>query len=434
VAWVKVSTLSNGSNTKIGLFYGNSSANTNPSTTNTWDANYAAIWHLSNNNFNDGTANANNGVNSGSTNIAGKIGDGRAFSGSQQITVGHSASINITSNFTFEAWAYRNNSSTYHGIFAKGGFGYLFSVDWPQGSTDNLNCWLNFPGYILYQGGPTALSAWQHLAATFDGSNVRLYIDGSLIATSANTPSSTFQGNTLNLDVGSGHGQGWNGRLDEIRISSTHRSGEWLSTQFNNQNNPGAFYTVGSEQSASALCALLPVELTFFNATVDPDGQQVNLEWSTAQEWNHAGFAVQRSADGSTWAEIAFLQNEGNSIQPKRYRYTDAAPIAPLVYYRLEQHDLDGTTTYSPMRSVSIQGQRAIRVFPNPVAGFLTIESPLPWQVGHLRIWQNGQEIWATPLPEETATHQVSLPDLSPGTYTIEITLDGDMYAVQMIK
>jgi len=43
----------------------------------------------------------------------------------------------------------------------------------------------------------------------------------------------------------------WNatGIIDEVRISNTPRSANWLLTEYRNQNDPSTFYTVGSEES-----------------------------------------------------------------------------------------------------------------------------------------------------------------------------------------
>ncbi|HEX7699505.1 MAG TPA: LamG domain-containing protein, partial [Kofleriaceae bacterium] len=41
----------------------------------------------------------------------------------------------------------------------------------------------------------------------------------------------------------------FSGGIDEVEISSTSRSIEWLRTAYNNQHAPGQFYVVGAEES-----------------------------------------------------------------------------------------------------------------------------------------------------------------------------------------
>ena len=42
---------------------------------------------------------------------------------------------------------------------------------------------------------------------------------------------------------------GLDGLLDEVRISNTARSEEWINTCFKNQNDPNSFYIIGEEET-----------------------------------------------------------------------------------------------------------------------------------------------------------------------------------------
>ena len=50
-------------------------------------------------------------------------------------------------------------------------------------------------------------------------------------------------------------------------------------------------------------------------------------------------------------------------------------------YYRLRQIDNDGKETLSKVVSIQSKGNDKLKVYPNPVANTLTIESPL-WGLG----------------------------------------------------
>src|SRR5439155_23478577 len=43
----------------------------------------------------------------------------------------------------------------------------------------------------------------------------------------------------------------WNGRLDELRISSVARSSDWITTEYNNQSSPATFVFMCAEASGS---------------------------------------------------------------------------------------------------------------------------------------------------------------------------------------
>jgi hypothetical protein len=40
-----------------------------------------------------------------------------------------------------------------------------------------------------------------------------------------------------------------NGKIDEVRISSTARSSEWIATEFNNQGTPSTFHVLGMQEA-----------------------------------------------------------------------------------------------------------------------------------------------------------------------------------------
>lgn len=126
---------------------------------------------------------------------------------------------------------------------------------------------------------------------------------------------------------------------------------------------------------ATALCSSttglpLPVVLTRFSA--EPVAGGVALAWHTAQEVNSAYFAVERSADGRAFAEVARAAAAGSTTAPQAYSVLDRAPLPGLAYYRLRQVDIDGTTTYSPVVAFTVIGAAANRlaaqVLPNPAA------------------------------------------------------------------
>jgi hypothetical protein len=57
------------------------------------------------------------------------------------------------------------------------------------------------------------------------------------------------------MDIGnrSDKVRAFNGYIDEVRLSTTIRSADWIKTEYNNQKNPNSFYAVGSEQSVGTV-------------------------------------------------------------------------------------------------------------------------------------------------------------------------------------
>jgi len=95
--------------------------------------------------------------------------------------------------------------------------------------------------------------------------------------------------------------------------------------------------------------------------------QNVLLTWYTKTEVNNKGFAVQRSLGSTTsFEEISFVIGAGNSVKKISYSLKDLNPFEGTTYYRLQQVDLDGKTTYSNIADVKGQYQNKFAIFPNP--------------------------------------------------------------------
>lgn len=118
---------------------------------------------------------------------------------------------------------------------------------------------------------------------------------------------------------------------------------------------------------------IAPVTLTSFTARHKGNG--VSLDWSTSQELNNKYFQVERSDDGNTnWLVIATVNGAGNSQVVKDYHSYDAAPLSGVNYYRLNQVDDNGKSTYSNTVAVKMDLQNmAISVLRNPFYSTLSV-------------------------------------------------------------
>ena len=261
IAWVNVPSVSATTDTEIYLYYGNSTISTDPSSGSTWDANFAAVYHFpSASNFADGTSNNNDGTNNGSTDAAGQIGRGRSFDGANdQITVANSSSLDITGNqITLEAWVNAPVPNSDDSPFLmKASTGnqeaYMLGID-GGAATSNVNTRI-YNGSSLFRddSGNIPNNTWTHVVFTYDGSlgsNPRktVYVNGTSVAT--HNADGNIASNTADLSIGKRvNSRYFEGILDELRISNTVRSADWITTEYNNQNAPGSFITVGTAEA-----------------------------------------------------------------------------------------------------------------------------------------------------------------------------------------
>ncbi|HTF19638.1 MAG TPA: DUF2341 domain-containing protein [Chryseolinea sp.] len=265
VAWVKVPSITNGTNTTVQIRYGNAAVTTNQSTTNTWSSGYSGVWHF-NNSVGDASANNYTSTNNGSTNQgSGKIGDARNFVNPNQ-WVELPTFPNVTTNFTISGWIYSNDvSRDGQRIFAddvNNTGGYAFSLG-DEASPGRLRFYSRNSNPVSVDAGTFLLSnnTWYHVAAVADitGSIKRIYVNGVERVNGAYT--NAWGTDAGNASIGGETAAGepanrFHGNLDEIRVATRALSAGWLASEYNSQNQPtttvgvstaGDFYTVGSE-------------------------------------------------------------------------------------------------------------------------------------------------------------------------------------------
>ncbi|PKR82012.1 hypothetical protein CW751_01355 [Brumimicrobium salinarum] len=115
----------------------------------------------------------------------------------------------------------------------------------------------------------------------------------------------------------------------------------------------------------------LPIELITFDAVKKE--RKVELSWKTATETNNDFFTLQRSLDGKQWEKVQTIDGAGNSTSVNEYAWTDYSPLAGVSYYKLQQTDFNGATTFFPIVSVLNDETLALTAYPNPVEHTITL-------------------------------------------------------------
>jgi hypothetical protein len=267
VAWIRIPTLSHTTDTVIYMYYGNSSAADQSNKTGVWDSNYKGVWHLSesstSSNRLDSTSNANALTNNASvTGGTGVLDGDNVFSGSNYLnrTNASQTGLSITGNITIEAWIKRSDFSINGVIGGKdgtsaGNLGYTLRTT--TGSKVQMVLGTAANGSLTNSTSSNSVlntNQWYHVVGVYDGTNSTLYLNAAVDKTGA------YNGGIFNstgdVEIGSRNGGSvlYTGDIDEFRISNIARSADWISTEYNNQNNPSTFYFIGSiEQGPLAL-------------------------------------------------------------------------------------------------------------------------------------------------------------------------------------
>jgi prepilin-type N-terminal cleavage/methylation domain-containing protein len=150
------------------------------------------------------------------------------FNGSY-VRVPYSTNLNITGPITMEAWIYPRAFTGWAGIISVGGWlavapsysSYAMQI-WTDGSLRACFNWNQSPTIVLNSSSKLTLNKWHHVVVTYDGAQIREYIDG----VSAVAPT-TWAGPIVAPDpshylyLGSdpaGSMEYFNGRIDNPRV------------------------------------------------------------------------------------------------------------------------------------------------------------------------------------------------------------------------
>ncbi len=97
------------------------------------------------------------------------------------------------------------------------------------------------------------------------------------------------------------------------------------------------------------MLGILPVTLIDFSAK--NNNEKIALQWKVASEINVSHYSIERSGNSHSFENIG--QVSANNLFAANYNFDDNFPLQGINYYRLVMIDIDGTTKYSKIISVS---------------------------------------------------------------------------------
>lgn len=166
------------------------------------------------------------------------------------------------------------------------------------------------------------------------------------------------------------------------------------------------------------LVIALPVKLVDFSAMASQSF--VKIKWSTATETDNDYFTVERSTDENQWTAIKKVKGAGNSTSVISYEAYDDAPVNGTAYYRLKQTDIDGTISYSEIKTVTttVSGKKP-SIFPVPNTGnTINITGISDYKNYELQVINTGGHILFSSVLSKAS---VELPSLATGIYFVRV-------------
>jgi hypothetical protein len=234
----------------------------------------------------DSSSYNNNGAITNATwTTAGNHGNALQFSGqsNSEVTVPASSSLNLTSAVTVEAWV---NPSSLNSLDQ----GWCAAVAKDHQNSGNDVCYALYaaqgtgtgPGFHVLIGstdrgiGASAvlpLNTWTHLAGTYDGTKISLYVNG-VLAGSLSVSGSIFSTSDPLRIGGDWSGEMFTGIIDDVRVYNTAQSLAQIQSDMN--------ASVGN--SGMSLAVGLSVALPLGNS---PVSSSTGMTQSGRLEWSH---------------------------------------------------------------------------------------------------------------------------------------------------
>ena len=185
----------------------------------------------------DATGNGHAGAVSGASwTTAGRNGNALSFDGvNDWVTVADANDLDLTTGMTIEAWVYPTTAnSAWRTVLAKelgGDLAYAMQANSTAGRPYGL---ITTSGEQLAQGSaPIPANAWSHMTTTYDGTTLRLYVNGALVGTKATSGPIATTNLPLHIGGNAGHGEWFQGRLDDIRIYNRPLTAAEIQTDMN---------------------------------------------------------------------------------------------------------------------------------------------------------------------------------------------------------
>ena len=253
----------------------------------------------------------------------GKYGNALSFNGTNSlVNVADSASLHLTTGMTLEAWVKPTALSSWNTVLFKERTGYYADALYANTGSNrpSANAYTTVDNDIRATA-QVPLATWTHLAATYDGSVLALYVNGVQAATLIASGSIISSTGALRIGGNTIWGEYFNGLIDEVRIYSRALSATEIQTDMNRAvTNPDSV-PPSAPGTLSATGSLTSAQLSWGAATDNVGVARYDVYRSTT-----SGFTP------STANRIA---------QPTGTSYTDTV-AAGTYYYKVAAEDAAG--------------------------------------------------------------------------------------------
>ena len=319
----------------------------------------------------DASGTNNTGTLAGATwTTSGKYGGALAFSGTnQRVNIPNAASLQLSSAMTLEAWVNPSTiSNVWRDVVFKGNDNYfLMATTGPaHAGTPAGGAIVN--GAHAEAFGTTTLTTgtFTHLAATYDGATLKLYVGGNLVGSKAATGAIMTSTNQLQIGGDSIYGQYFAGVIDEVRVYNTALTQAQIQTDMTTPIGSGGSSDTQKPTPPPSSLTATPVS-----------SSQINLAWTAASDnVGVTSYRIERcQGTGCATTPSNFVQIGTVNGTPPATTYNNSTGLAantPYSYRILATDAVPNLSDYSNVATATTPGGSSDTQKPTPPPSSLT--------------------------------------------------------------
>jgi Concanavalin A-like lectin/glucanases superfamily len=166
----------------------------------------------------------------------GRYGRALSFNGTNSIVqIANSQALNTGQALTIEAWVRPSALSSWNTVLMKEGTDQIGYGLYAQNDGGRPAGYVNVGFGDNGTSGTTGLAAnaWSHLALTYDGNSMKLYVNGQLVSSQQLTGALMSTTGGLSIGGNTMWGEYFNGLIDEVRIYSRALTATEIQTDMN---------------------------------------------------------------------------------------------------------------------------------------------------------------------------------------------------------
>ncbi len=208
----------------------------------------------------DSSGYGNNGTTTNTVwSTLGKNGGAISFNGSSsRVNIADSASLDLTSGMTLEAWVRPETLSGWDTVILKEQSANLIYALYANTDTNRPSAHVYVGGDIDTRG-PSQLAAntWTHMASTYDGTTLKLFINGVQVSSRAVGGNILTSSGALRIGSNAVWGEYYSGLIDDVRVYNRALSAAEIQTDMATAvggtiTPPPATYTISGSISGAA--------------------------------------------------------------------------------------------------------------------------------------------------------------------------------------